>query len=1180
MSVGNGGSRKNNGLVSVALHSMPSANAENPIIVHTPHDHRLLYGFARLFTFLTAIVLILLISGVFLLESGVVNGALASRAQTLLQNTVGGRFVATVGGANVRFAKGGRLALVAREVDLRAGVDGQEAVRAKAVIIALKVLPLLSGSLKISHVEIDGGFIVANAIGKQAQSRESDSESQNALNVSSLKVTDLELLTDRGFLAIHDLSRALRLRGTRRIILRDVLIEGIGHSVASENEGFTGYTVNVESAEIAEMNAAGFEIEAAIQFADQNIKFDGKASIKPGTNKRMQMIAHLTGVHLGKMIRTFTDNPNRKFRLESLARVEFQALEGQGEEPAQLKANLQLSSGELFMDGIAAQLEQSTIRLALDTKRKSLEFRPSRLKIGKSSYSFNGGIIDLSNYQSESQDGFAIDLLVDKAIIAPTDSIEPPVTVAMKAFARFIKSERRFYVDEFIVSGQGGTMFSSASIQLTDTSPEVSFVANVNTMQTTAIKQLWPYWIAKRARAWVQENLFGGTVTGGAIRVFIPGGRMAEGMPGGLHLDENQLQVDFNIEDARFDIAGDIPPVRDATGLLSLRGQHLELQINRGSAYFPTGRSVAVSDGTFTIESTDAKPLMAHLTIAMEGDASAVAELISYQPINALERTPYTPEDFSGTVRSQVELTFGLVKRQQPPRPEWNVELNLDGVSLGPKVNGVKVTNAQGKMFVDTQAMRIDADAELNGMQSHLNFIDPIDSQKGVEPFREVKMYVSDDDRAQFAPQLNEYIKGTIHLTTILQRDGRQEIDADLTNAELLLPWIGWSKGKGVKGSARFEVIPQGGSADGNSDPGLPQNMLIKNLNLRGEGFSALGSLQVSGGGVTSAKFSRASLSRNDDFSVNMTRKGNSYLVNVGGEAIDLRSTIKQLLKDSGDDEGKPRVDLNVNTKRAFGFNNESMQGLKLAYSGVGSNILKLNLTAKTDRGRAIAAKGTHDGSGLVLTFTSTDAGAVARFVDIYDKIDGGQLAVQLVRAGNGPYIGSIDMREFSIVNDENLKSLVSSKADGSESLNQAVRRDIDVSRAQFQNAYARVEMGKGYLRVTDGIARGPLVGFAFQGTVFDENDNMNVTGTFMPAYGLNRILAEIPVLGVLLGNGRDRGLIGITFRLSGRRDEPQLVINPISIIAPGIFRSIFQFRDENRTEPAPRTHDPNEGGK
>ena len=83
----------------------------------------------------------------------------------------------------------------------------------------------------------------------------------------------------------------------------------------------------------------------------------------------------------------------------------------------------------------------------------------------------------------------------------------------------------------------------------------------------------------------------------------------------------------------------------------------------------------------------------------------------------------------------------------------------------------------------------------------------------------------------------------------------------------------------------------------------------------------------------------------------------------------------------------------------------------------------------------------------------------------------------------------------------------------------------------------------------------------------------MNITGTFMPAYGLNRIFGEIPILGVILGNGRDRGLIGITFRLSGDFDDPILQINPISLIAPGIFRSIFQFRNDTPVpQRAPRS--------
>ena len=63
-----------------------------------------------------------------------------------------------------------------------------------------------------------------------------------------------------------------------------------------------------------------------------------------------------------------------------------------------------------------------------------------------------------------------------------------------------------------------------------------------------------------------------------------------------------------------------------------------------------------------------------------------------------------------------------------------------------------------------------------------------------------------------------------------------------------------------------------------------------------------------------------------------------------------------------------------------------------------------------------------------------------------------------------------------------------------------------------------------------------------------------------MPAYGLNSLFAELPIIGSLLGNGRDKGLIGITFRLSGKFTKPDLTVNPLSVIAPGVFRQIFEY--------------------
>jgi len=176
--------------------------------------------------------------------------------------------------------------------------------------------------------------------------------------------------------------------------------------------------------------------------------------------------------------------------------------------------------------------------------------------------------------------------------------------------------------------------------------------------------------------------------------------------------------------------------------------------------------------------------------------------------------------------------------------------------------------------------------------------------------------------------------------------------------------------------------------------------------------------------------------------------------------------------------------------------------------------------------------------------------------------MNGGLLNLKMKENANGVWNGSVDLRNFSLDNEQRLQSIVSTPAgaDG-RSLNKAVKRDIDVSSARFQRGFARLIYSDGTLRIENGVVRGEQVGATFQGLVRDSQGRMDLTGTFMPAYGLNRLFAELPVIGILLGNGRDRGLLGITFKLTGATEQPKLVVNPLSIIAPGVFRQIFEFR-------------------
>jgi hypothetical protein len=98
---------------------------------------------------------------------------------------------------------------------------------------------------------------------------------------------------------------------------------------------------------------------------------------------------------------------------------------------------------------------------------------------------------------------------------------------------------------------------------------------------------------------------------------------------------------------------------------------------------------------------------------------------------------------------------------------------------------------------------------------------------------------------------------------------------------------------------------------------------------------------------------------------------------------------------------------------------------------------------------------------------------------------------------------------------------------------------------------------------IVDSVVWGPDVGVSLSGDIDYGADRVNLTGTFVPAYALNNIFAQIPVLGEILGGGQYGGLFAINFKVAGRIAAPVLTVNPLSAIAPGFLRKIFEFQKD-----------------
>jgi hypothetical protein len=61
-----------------------------------------------------------------------------------------------------------------------------------------------------------------------------------------------------------------------------------------------------------------------------------------------------------------------------------------------------------------------------------------------------------------------------------------------------------------------------------------------------------------------------------------------------------------------------------------------------------------------------------------------------------------------------------------------------------------------------------------------------------------------------------------------------------------------------------------------------------------------------------------------------------------------------------------------------------------------------------------------------------------------------------------------------------------------------------------------------------------------------------------VPAYSLNRVLGEIPLLGSLITGGENEGIFAATYRVEGALDDPKVEVNPLSALAPGFLRNLF----------------------
>jgi hypothetical protein len=817
--------------------------------------------------------------------------------------------------------------------------------------------------------------------------------------------------------------------------------------------------------------------------------------------------------------------------------------------PQAAKATIHVGKGSIPIGKEhKAELMEAEFNFLLSPDINQLDLERSVIRFANTEATLVGGV----RYPARGEDPVSMQpvfrLHVEKfEAFGLVDGIKPPIG---QLLVEGIMDPLRQSVsaDRIVMSTPNGEINGSARVLLDQSEPQIRFGFSTDSMPVEEFKQFWPAVLAPKARKWVKENLSGGQVNEFWIKADFPPGLFGKDV---LYQPQN-LTTRISVDNTAVNNPGDLPTITNASGVAEVFGNTSKVSISGGSAEIPGAGKLTLSHGSMDMGNYAIPQTPATLNLEFSGPAAAMAKLATLNPLSFTNRLGIEPGDISGSASAAVTAHFLIGQKMSLARKPWETRIETKDIRSAKPIEGRKLDQANLSILASPESAKITGSARLDGVPVKLDMVESLDGKS--RSLSTVTISLSDKERQKLGLGTGGVVSGPIEATLTNLADGSQRVVANLTRAKLDFPWIGWSKGKGINATAGF-ILNRSGAKTSFSD-----------IKLRGEGFSANGSFAMDRGGLLRADISKIVLNKIDDFDVKISRSGNSYAINLDARTYDARALIRSLLSD----EAKPskKSDLNVSVKghvdRLIGFGNQSLNNVNVNFQRAGESVTRILVDALAAGDSPTRFDLGPVPGGMKVEISTSNAGSVLQFLDLYTKARGGTVKADLVRDESQIYKGLVVAEDFTLLNEPRLAQLLQKPQppldlENREELVRTLRR-IKTDKAKVDQLQAVIEKGPKFLNISKGRLSGGDAAASFDGKVYDTNNRMNISGTFLPGRSLNLLVSKIPLIGLALGRGKVNGLLGITFRLRGRYNNPTLQVNPLSIIAPGVFRQLFKF--------------------
>ncbi|MDE2182443.1 MAG: AsmA-like C-terminal domain-containing protein [Alphaproteobacteria bacterium] len=714
----------------------------------------------------------------------------------------------------------------------------------------------------------------------------------------------------------------------------------------------------------------------------------------------------------------------------------------------------------------------------------------------------------------------------------------------------WLPSARQLVIEHLGVNGKPLALQASGDLTMVkDKSPAISISASLSPMSVRDVVRYWPVMAAPGARDWAAENMQTGVIGPVSLEMHVPAG-----MLDAPTLPAEALTVKFTLA------GGEINYIKGLTHLTQVQGAAV-VDGNSFKADISSAKigPLVVSGAKFAIPDLGAADETGDITGQVQGSMSDVLALVDMPPLRYPTRFNVNAADSKGTAKIDLSFRVPMRKALDVDQVAIGIKAAVTGFSLalGPHT---RLTDGTINFAIDNTKLRATGTSGLGGSAARvaLDWTEDFKTANAVTTKISVKGTVDDQARTALGLKTKDYIRGPIGISgTLTGHRGaltQGALSLDLTPSALTVDFIGVNKPAGFPMTAKVDL-----------GFGPKSAIASEGIRITGPGTSVTASAKYDGTGKLSQLHAPSvKVGPIDDFALDLNRGSSGLDVQLRGKSLD-GSRLAHHGSGSDDDTLDEPFHINAKLDRLVLRDGVALSQFALDVAGIADKPSSMTLSATLSKTATVSASIAPNGNGRHMSLATNDMGTLTRGLFGFNSMRGGKFdfsasfpgrADQPTSDANTPdFEGKMTLRDFRVVDQPFLaRVFTAGSLGGMVNLMRGQGIEVDTLDVQFSSR-------NGVVAVRDARATGPAIGITADGYVDRSKNDIALKGTIVPIYGINSVLGNIPLIGDVLTSKQGEGIFGMSYSVTGNADEPSVSINPLSVLAPGILRRIFEGR-------------------